>query len=827
MKNYIIISFVLLFLISINSFSEEVSFEPERMITDFNGVVSNGNSTLCYGDYGIITITQNSGKTWQQVNIGDKYNILKIRTFGNNFVGVTGNSYIKSIDNGLNWSNYDGIINNIKIRSFAINNNFIFILHEEGILITDHDFNIQSIKAIALDTALHINEIETAGENLFITAKDKMIIRYNYITLKLDTINLNDFSLCDNCLEVSGLQIHENSIYCILPDYGKEYGNSTLVKSTDFGVSWVNVGYINKTLCYSIFNNDIYYISKSAYKSNDASNPTTIPKYFKIDNAGKSVQISDSTNDIKRSITFYQYSTEKDNFILTELIRINTDTLIAVGKNKLIAVSYNNGVNWEIKSYFDCSITESFVYNPEVVNKNLIYVMNGDKIYKTLNGGITWLPQKYSPEFTGKLGNPIYYNFNDKGSGFLQYYFDEHNPATKLVTSNFGETFSFTNENNPPYITLSPKGIKLNEELIYKYISVDKINNEISNYYSVIKIYDSNYQLQETKRLDSISIIDIKEADNSNLFTLGLSKTGFTKTDTSSFFKNRKYILMQSIDNGRNWTTLPVDVPFKEEILKIPGYGDLNYGIITSIYYWQPYLIMPVSFQNMKTIYIYNTETTKFDSLQLPSLISPSPEKFFNYKGELYVISAENILYHTKSLSTKPVDWDSISINTYFKNWNSYIPNSKTNNKDIIISNWTDDNQIYLFSGKSYRGDFDVAFKINMIKMIKENATSVEDNERTETESVYLSNTKPYPIPATIKISSTIYWNSQYDIRNATIEIFDIYGAKVESNNFEINELNSYSANLIWICSGQNAGIYFIHLSLKGETLSIPVIVVK
>ena len=33
---------------------------------------------MCYGNYGIITYTQDMGTSWKQLNIGDKYNIVKI-----------------------------------------------------------------------------------------------------------------------------------------------------------------------------------------------------------------------------------------------------------------------------------------------------------------------------------------------------------------------------------------------------------------------------------------------------------------------------------------------------------------------------------------------------------------------------------------------------------------------------------------------------------------------------------------------------------------------------------------------------------------------------
>lgn len=97
---------LLTFLTSLLSlFSQDLPFKTERMITDYNGVTTNGKSILCYGDYGIITYTLNNGTTFQQVNIGDKYSIKSIKTIGSDFVGVTESSLLKSTTNGITWEN--------------------------------------------------------------------------------------------------------------------------------------------------------------------------------------------------------------------------------------------------------------------------------------------------------------------------------------------------------------------------------------------------------------------------------------------------------------------------------------------------------------------------------------------------------------------------------------------------------------------------------------------------------------------------------------------------------------------------------------------------
>ena len=102
------------------------NYEIERMITDFNGVVSIGNNVLCYGNYGIITYSNNKGINWKQLNIGDKYEIKKILNYNNNLYGSTNLGLIKSKDSGLNWEKKD-IANLNSMNRFTISSDKIYL----------------------------------------------------------------------------------------------------------------------------------------------------------------------------------------------------------------------------------------------------------------------------------------------------------------------------------------------------------------------------------------------------------------------------------------------------------------------------------------------------------------------------------------------------------------------------------------------------------------------------------------------------------------------------------------------------------------------------
>ena len=112
MKKTILLIFAVLGLTFGSALSQNGTpqYQAERLITDFNGVATNGSNILCYGNYGIITYSLDDGENWKQLNIGDKYSIKKIRAVGNYFYGVTNYSIIKSTNNGLKWKNAEIVV---------------------------------------------------------------------------------------------------------------------------------------------------------------------------------------------------------------------------------------------------------------------------------------------------------------------------------------------------------------------------------------------------------------------------------------------------------------------------------------------------------------------------------------------------------------------------------------------------------------------------------------------------------------------------------------------------------------------------------------------
>jgi hypothetical protein len=229
-------------------------------------------------------------------------------------------------------------------------------------------------------------------------------------------------------------------------------------------------------------------------------------------------------------------------------------------------------------------------------------------------------------------------------------------------------------------------------------------------------------------------------------------------------------------------------------------------------------------------ILFFNFDKNKreFDSLSLPFLLSSSKRPFFKYKGDLYAISSLNSIYHTKILNGQNTVWDSVNIKQLLNDWDNFNPMYQEVEKDIVLSTWSDGDQPYLIIGKSFRNAMNqLFFKVNFVKLNTENLTSVERIQQIEKDNVLLYSFPPYPIPAINLIKSVLYWNSRYDINDAETTVFDLMGTKINSNNIVIDKINKFSAILSWDCSGLNSGIYFIHVFLKGDNITIPIIISK
>ncbi len=112
---------------------------------------------------------------------------------------------------------------------------------------------------------------------------------------------------------------------------------------------------------------------------------------------------------------------------------------------------------------------------------------------------------------------------------------------------------------------------------------------------------------------------------------------------------------------------------------------------------------------------------------------------------------------------------------------------------------------------------------------VSQTQTAVEElqDEGVESNSIYLYAANPCPIPATSRVSAKIYWDPRYDSGAASINVYNIYGEKVNIEKIKIEPGDGGSGLLRWDCSSVPNGVYLIRVTLAGSSINVPVIVAK
>jgi hypothetical protein len=420
MKKLITLCIVLIFAACINLLSYVIPFTPERMITDFNGVVYNGTNVLCYGNYGIITFSRDRGEHWEQLNIGDKYNIKKIRTLEKIFFGVTEYSIIKSDNDGMKWINQE-ITDKPDIISFAVTDNSIYILTKNSVLKSDFDLKVDAQPIIEFDTKQKYVEIEEHDGNIYLLSDidiknsldQKLILKYNIDNKTIEKIFLDEVKqIKSDIVHLSNLKFIGDDIYyyniIIDTEHPGSYNSNYLMKSSNGGSSWFL--YYSSFCLPNIFENvKIFHIN---YINNQITLSELRDSHEPESKAIETMITDTSSIPEKEQSLIFNY--------LKEVIKLSKDTLIAVGGNKIIATSYDGGKKWVLKSNY--SDNKRFLYfdiNYYSINRPPVFlyrdfIFNSQR-YKSTDGGIIWLPQLYSENVEDDYSELYYFDKNGTG----------------------------------------------------------------------------------------------------------------------------------------------------------------------------------------------------------------------------------------------------------------------------------------------------------------------------------------------------------------------------------------------------------------------------
>ena len=833
MKHYLIILLSIYTTFSY-SFAQNLPFKTVRMITDFRGVAYNNDEIICYGDYGIITYSNDFGNNWQQINLGDKYSILKIIPNDNEFYGATGFSLVKFSKNATQLVNKE-IYSTPEIWSFALNKDGLIILTNNKLLFYDFNLNPVPNHSILLDTSIKGTEIIADNLNAYILTEDNFLFRINLITEVITKIEIISGNYCNNCFNLSHLKIIDSTIYLMLESNISQFENyanyqlfNTIIKSEDKCDTWIKLSdSIKYSVAYDIYNKVPYFISEKS----DCD--YLLPCFSGISTNGN-INIINNNDTIERDI-LYDYTIEGMPF--NDMIRINNDTLIAVGKNKLITVSYDNGKSWSIKSYFNCYwrssdpnssayyVNEKIIFMPYKFKRTVGqsgYGIMGNGFYHTTDGGVTWLPQHYDSLIQKYYRAIENYLFKEDGSGICLLYniYNDTKIYSILKTQNYGDNFKIEMDtiHKYPITSISTTGLNLIDKSLFGFTNIE--NNNI---YSVLYFLDNNNNLTDSIKLDSIAAQNIVQSDDGTLFLFGTLKKGYYKDSTKygPQYKNQILVLLKSTDKGKQWETLVNSVPMPKN----------NNSSIC--YYFNNIIYFPLR-GNIDTgdvyFYKYNILENSFDSIKFTAYFQPNDVKLFDVNNKIYTVSADNKLYYNLNSGSKLFFQDSINASALFYSWDNYSWNYHDNYADsgkdnLLVTFGNADNRFLIIGKNDFSSYGSSVYKINVVKAIHDTTITDITDYKTEKEKTYLYGDIPYPIPAHNIVYCQLFWSQIFNIDDAVFNVYDILGTKLNNQGLNFTKTSPFSGIIRWDCNKRCPGIYYIYVSLNGDNISIPVVI--
>lgn len=806
-------------LISNTLLAERLQFNAEKLISDYNGITANGSIVICYGDFGIITFSTNSGEDWRQLSLGQEHSIKKIINHGNTFYGVTQNSLIKSQNDIYSWT-IKHFVGMPEMISMDINNDKIYILTKQNIQLTNLNFDNLNV-IVELNPDSLYSSIVTDNDYLYILEGNEKILKYEISTgILTKTINIKDMNFSNKFSYLKNLKLIDKELFAviqveklsIMPLGTDHYNyNNILIKSSDNGDTWEVVSdSLKGTSCYNKINGDIYIIGPRPLSSKMRID------FKKLITGTKSPELVNDMDGIDRDIYFniYQY-----DYKINEIIKITENIWIAAGSDKLILKTVNSGESWEIVSFFNSFYIDNFETNVNVlqITKDIIFVPYFRKVdsniyfsgfLKTMNGGVTWLPQRYNPDI--KIPDKAsQYIFNKEGKGVCLF----DNNQTQLFSTDYGETFQIREFSiTAQSFQLSDRrALDLGDRFLFKYTDARDKNN-------FTKFYTTDFEkLTDSVVVDSVSFKNLMLSEDSIIYSVGLYRSDYEPPDTVfqyGHYKYQKYFVYKSEDKGKTWIKHSGELPF--EVEEIPyNKGWHYYDFMRASTYFNRKIVIPYGHYQGKSLFcIYDIDTKQADSVVLNNSYANSRDVFFIFGNRLSYFSLDNKLNYSSENQVN-TEWESTD------NLNEKILD------DVFITVSSDNEDCFITTGKysflSMLGG--KGYKVNVVKLQTDTYTSVE-KDYPFSNSYDLLEFKPYPVPSSIGWIN-IQVNGSKDINLSDVGVFDNLGNKLNSANIEYQEVENGKSMIRWYYGNHPSGVYYIHINSGNKKHSVPVIIQK
>lgn len=759
MKVKVILLFIILY---VHSIAAEVPFTLERINTYFTGVYADSNIILAYGGGSIILKSTDTGNNWSQLAIAnDSLDVLKIKKYSNKFYGILDKDFIiTSEDGGNNWI-LNKIGHNEKILDFDLDNERIYLLKKGKISV--FDINVELIEDITIDTAFNSRSINLIENKLILASDSGKIITYdvnsNYIR---EIIDFKNMGFCNECPRVRDIQYSSGKIYCVI--------SPNVYLSSDLGKNWSVAAKGGNVI--RVYNDSIFTINARSHGAITGG----IIQLWKWEDENFKLQTPINNKNLRYtlmiSVSDYKF--------------INRDTIVAVGGDKYISISYDGGITWDLKSNFRFELVTGWGW---IDKEKFLFHCTKGQVFKTTNGGITFLPQYYTDKDITKFSY-VHASFYEKGGfGFAYKYQGNFPDPNFLLTRDFGENYKIIREENIAGYNVEVQAMILKKDSIFLLFTQGHWKDWR---FTQIFFLDSNLNFLGKKIIDSMHITYIKRINDSKILAFGRDYRYYNGRDYDSI----DFFIAYSYDGGLNWKRdFQFSIPDTHLSPSIQLLGD---------YAYTRGLIWDSSGKNINFMYRIDLVNKKVEMLYIENKQQHDLGRYYQVGNYIITGGWEYLLYND-DIEKDPFNWKQIPFPNYYV---------------IFQDKYFDKNTILTFA---YNIKLDANFYYKC--KFKELPTKVDIGVETATKLYCFP---PYPQPASNNVNIKIYWDMSCDFNNADFSAYNFMGARVAGKeDFYLTLEKNYSGVLKWECRNINNGLYFIIIKHGDTRTSIPVIIMK
>lgn len=774
----IILLFGLLFIFSI-AYSQDEYFKALDITLsnpDLNGSIYFNNTIFVYGESGMVLQSTDKGQTWSQFCINDSMNIIKMINLNNELYGVSSSNFLfKSTDNGKKWV-IKSFGQDYKFYGLEVVNDKLYCLGKNKIYNVQSDLSLQTEYEFTTDSSYY--EMAVVNSKIYFTAGKGKIGIYDVSNKSNEVIDLSELGLCQNCKTPTILIATDNLLYFYvyldffsLDTKTKEIKKkSGAMKTQDAAIG----AYKNKLYNIYTFNDSFIYNLDSLY-------------FYTYDNI----------NDVWERTDLGKYERYIWGLKFTKINFVDQNTIVAVGKDKLIYMSYDGGQNWTLKS----SLTKYGVAQ-KIFPTGIGISASGFRFSITTDGGITWLPQKQHIK-----------RYKDNSNSHFQY-------SIPVILS---EDFVFTLA--LPYHTADTNISIFRNKLEKIYLQNYYIGVNEDLYPRIYDIFGKKYLFVNTN--DPISKDDPKlynlfyacsiDFNDTLVFNWkgGRINTEFIGCDT---YKDMLYSLVKDYSDSTNARYAILSIQdtngiFYPRYMKRESFLDFS-NLSPNFYFpFPPFMMgnnlcMPIIDTANSFLYAYNVETKEFKEIYKGTKNEFIQKSFdLNGKTYLFVLTAQGMklipkLYENPDFTKNPSNW------------------TPTTTRYIINEIYYESDSLKIISGYDLMSNPD---KNKIFYLGSQNTNAVVD--KVEGKS-YLYISEPYPNPAEKETTFKVYYPINEDIRTIEITASNLLGQAVaDEKAFSIGSLNDYSAEIKWTIGQLPKGIYLINMKIGNHFASKPIII--